>query len=115
MSTSQWLTLHKQPSLSKILDEDERKKTVIPKVRDEVSSEKGEESPGVDRGSDGTEPNEDTDVRDDDLTVVMRREHHSRRVIVYQNVNVKGVTTSGSWGSAYGLCLRGTSSGHRRS
>ena len=48
MSTSQWLTLHKQPSLNKILDEDEGKKTDIPKVRDEVSSEKGEESPGVD-------------------------------------------------------------------
>ena len=87
----------------------------IPKVRNKIGTEDSEESPGVDRGSDGTKPNEDTDVRDDDLTVVMRREHHSRRVIVYQKVNVKGVTTSGSWGSAYGLCLKGTSSGQRRS
>lgn len=58
----------------------------VPKVRNKVSTEDGEESPGVDRSYNSGEPECNTDVGNDDLAIVMRSEHGRGRVEVYQKV-----------------------------
>ena len=48
----------------------------VPKVWDEIGAEDLQESELVDRYADGTKPEHDSNVGDDDLAALVRTEHH---------------------------------------
>ena len=48
----------------------------LPEVRDEVDTEDLAEAPLTDRVADSPEPEQDTNVGDDDLAALVRTEHH---------------------------------------
>lgn len=73
INTSQWLTLERHQHTVSIRGDG----CHIPEVRDEVGTEDLEKSKPVGRVVQGDEPEKDTNIGNDDLSPLVRREHGS--------------------------------------
>jgi len=60
-----------------------QQESVVPEVRNDVGAEDLEESKLVDRVVQGDSPEDSTDIRDDDLPPLARREHHGAGVEIW--------------------------------
>lgn len=53
----------------------QNRRRLVPEVRNDVDAEHGGEAPSGYRDRQSSQPQEDSDVRDDDLAPLVRREH----------------------------------------
>jgi len=82
MSTSQWFTLFK-PFNTRRMQEHEK---VSPKVRHDVQAEHLRESRVVRPGRESTKPDKDTNVRANDLTMLMGRKQHGIGIEIWDRM-----------------------------